>query len=117
MLRSKKHREFVALHECLACKGAGRHSRMLADDPVTQACHVNYLGAKHGKPRGLAEKVDDIWTAPLCMMHHFAQSRLGQSGDAEREWWDRYGVDPEPICLELARNSPDPKVREFADAL
>lgn len=117
MLRSEKHRRFVANHRCVVCSRG-----FLGRDPdptlaISQACHVNYLGATHGRARGKGEKVDDIWVIPMCPRHHMAQSADGQSGIAEHTWWLNTSINPQPICLELARNSPDPKVREFADAL
>lgn len=105
MLRSKKHIDWVRIRNCCACGAHTVHG-------VNDAAHVNYLGAKYGKPRGMSERVDDFWTVPLCRDCHTAQSAKGQSGHYEEAWWKNVGVDPEPICLRLARNSPDPAVRE-----
>ena len=113
MLRSKKHREFVSHHACAVCMG----TLIWSSVTFSQACHVNYLGASHGRPRGKSEKVDDVWVVPMCAHHHIDQSAKGQSGIGEERWWFRTTVDPLHICLELARNSPDPKVREFAERL
>lgn len=114
MLRSKKHRDYVASFPCVV------HTQGLRRDQYpgqSTACHVNYLGAKHGKPRGMSEKVDDIWTVPMCDPCHKRQSDDGQSGQVETHWWAIRYLDPEPICIELAKNSPDPEIRKAVEDL
>ncbi len=111
MLRSKKHRYWVKSHLCVACERGEIHR---IDEPNYDACHINYLGAKHDRPRGKGERVDDIWTVPMCRIHHEAQTINGHSGANEEGWWWARNVDPEPICIQLALASPDPKVVEFA---
>ena len=110
MVRSRKHREEVAHHLCIICFD-GLLQRSDGIEPVTQACHVNYLGAKHGRPRGMQDKVDDFFTVPMCKGHHDSQTEDGHSGRNEIAWWEGYGLDPEDFCRELAENSPDPKIQ------
>ena len=73
-IRSKEHLRFVAQQPCVIC---GRKP--------SQAHHVRYA-----QPRGLALKVSDEFTVPLCATHH---SQNHQTGD-ERRWWQEHGLDP-----------------------
>ena len=77
-VRSKEHLRFVARQPCLIC---GRKP--------SQAHHVRF------EPKGLALKVSDEFTVPLCAIHH---SENHATGD-ERSWWEQHKIDP----LEVAR--------------
>ena len=89
--RSKEHLRFVARQPCLIC---GR--------TPSQAHHIRYA-----QPRGLALKVSDEFTVPLCAIHH---SENHATGD-ERGWWLTRKIDPLPIAEQLWR-----KGREQAQA-
>ena len=111
-LKSEKHRRFVANHRCVVC-----NLGYLGRDPdpmlaISQAAHVNYLGRKHDGMRGKGQKARDLWCVPMCSWHHEEQGAYGQSGIKEAAFWRSYFVAPEPICRQLAEQSPDPKVRE-----
>ena len=80
-LRDKSHLKFVATQPCLIC---GREP--------SQAHHLTFC-----QKRGLSLKVSDEFTIPLCGLHH---DELHRSG-SEREWWEKYSVNPEPIAAEL----------------
>jgi hypothetical protein len=78
-LRDKQHLRFVAKQPCLVC---GREP----SDPH----HFRVA-----QTRGLAQKVSDEFTVPLCRAHHRELHRAAK----ERDWWSRNGLEP----LESAR--------------
>ena len=84
-IRSKEHLRFVARQACLIC---GRIP--------SQAHHIRYA-----QPRGLALKVSDEFTVPLCAIHH---TEIHATGD-ERQWWGDHKIDPLPIAHGLWRES------------
>jgi len=73
-IRSKPHLRFVASQPCLIC---GR--------TPAQAHHIRYA-----QPRGLALKVSDEFTVPLCAIHHTENHATGN----ERGWWSEHKIDP-----------------------
>jgi hypothetical protein len=79
-LRDKQHLRFVAKQPCLVC---GR-----------EPCDPHHL--RFAQPRGLAQKVSDEFTVPLCRAHHRELHRAGK----EKDWWSRNGLEP----LESARS-------------
>ena len=78
-LRDKQHLRFVAKQPCLVC---GR-----------EPCDSHHL--RFAQTRGLAQKVSDEFTVPLCRAHHRELHRAGK----ERVWWSQNGLEP----LESAR--------------
>lgn len=72
--RDRDHLRFVAQQPCLVC---GR-----------QPCDPHHL--KFAQAHGLAQKVSDEFTVPLCRAHHRELHRAEQ----EREWWSRLGIEP-----------------------
>jgi DNA recombination protein Rad52 len=80
-LRDPNHLDYVRSHACLIC---GRN-------PV----HAHHL--KFAQPKGLAMKVSDEFTVPLCAVHHDELHRAG----VEIEWWQTRKLDPLPIAAEL----------------
>jgi hypothetical protein len=83
--RSKEHLRFVARQSCLICGRA-----------PSQAHHVRFA-----QSRGLALKVSDEFTVPLCAIHHNESHATGD----ERRWWREHNIDPLPIAEELWRKS------------
>jgi len=83
--RDKDHLRRVAALPCLVC---GRKP--------SQAHHVRYAQA-----RGMALKVSDEFTVPLCSIDHDA---LHRSGD-ERAWWEERRIDPLPHAQRLWQES------------
>lgn len=79
--RDKDHLRRVASRPCLVC---GRNR--------CQAHHLTYL-----QPRAMGRKVSDEFTVPLCSRHH---QELHAHGN-EHEWWQRLGIDPEPVARKL----------------
>jgi len=73
-IRSKRHLRFVASQPCLIC---GR--------TPAQAHHVRYA-----QPKGLALKVSDEFTIPLCALHHTENHATGD----EKTWWNKLKIDP-----------------------
>jgi hypothetical protein len=73
-IRSREHLRFVARQPCLICGRAPSHAH-----------HVRYA-----QSRGLALKVSDEFTVPLCAIHH---SENHSTGD-ERRWWEQHNIDP-----------------------
>jgi len=80
-IRSKEHLRFVAQQPCLICGRKPSHAH-----------HV-----RHAQPRGLALKVSDEFTVPLCATHH---SQNHQTGD-ERRWWEEKKIDPLAVARDL----------------
>jgi hypothetical protein len=78
-LRDRQHLRFVAKQPCLVC---GR-----------EPCDPHHL--RFAQQRGLAQKVSDEFTVPLCRAHHRELHRAGK----EKDWWSRNGLEP----LESAR--------------
>jgi hypothetical protein len=77
--RSKQHLQFVAQQPCLVCGRTPSHAH-----------HIRYA-----QPKGLALKVSDEFTVPLCAIHHSEN----HSTRDERRWWEAHNIDP----LEIAR--------------
>jgi DNA recombination protein Rad52 len=83
--RSKEHLQYVAQQPCVIC---GRSP--------THAHHVRFAQSK-----GLALKVSDEFTVPLCTIHH---SENHSTGD-ERNWWQKHKIDPLAIARRLWEES------------
>ena len=84
-LRSKERLRHVAKQPCLIC---GR-----------SPCHAHHL--RHAQPRGMALKVSDEFTVPLCAIHHDEIHRT----TTENTWWLERGVDPLAVAAALWRES------------
>jgi len=80
-IRSMAHLPFVA-QACLIC------------GPPCHAHHIRYAQA-----RGVALKVSDEFTVPLCAIDHTEDHGTGD----ERRWWADHNVDPLPGRAPLAR--------------
>jgi hypothetical protein len=80
-VRDKIHLRFVAKQPCLIC---GRQP----SDPH----HLRFA-----QSRGLAQKVSDEFTVPLCRAHHRELHRASK----EIDWWARSGLEPTGIAHEL----------------
>lgn len=72
-VRSEAYLKTVRGKPCLICGNTG------------SAHHVSM-----GQERGVALRVGDNWTVPLC---HTCHMELHHYGD-ERTWWDLSGVEP-----------------------
>ena len=81
-IRRKEHLRFVASQPCLIC-GRSAH-------------HVRYA-----QSRGLALKVSDEFTVPLCAIHHHQIHTTGK----EREWWEERNIDPLKVASSLWQHS------------
>jgi hypothetical protein len=77
--RSKEHLKFVASQPCLICGRTPSHAH-----------HIRYAQRK-----GLALKVSDEFTVPLCAIHHSKNHMMGN----ELKWWQDHNIEP----LSLAR--------------
>jgi hypothetical protein len=80
-VRSKEHMRFVAQQPCVICGRTPAHAH-----------HIRYA-----QPRGIALKVSDEFTVPLCAIHHTENHATGD----ERRWWHERKVDPLVIAQEL----------------
>jgi hypothetical protein len=80
-IRSKEHLRFVASQPCLICGRTPAHAH-----------HIRYA-----QPKGVALKVSDEFTVPLCAIHH---SENHTTGD-ERRWWQERKIDPLTVAAEL----------------
>jgi hypothetical protein len=83
--RSKDHLRYVGHQPCLICGRAPSHAH-----------HVRYA-----QPKGLALKVSDEFTVPLCAIHH---SENHATGD-ERRWWEQHKIDPLAVAASLWKHS------------
>jgi hypothetical protein len=84
-LRSKEHLRAVARQPCLVC---GRTPSL--------AHHLRFA-----QPKGLAIKVSDEFTVPLCAIHHTENHATGD----ERRWWQERKIDPLSVAEQLWRRS------------
>ena len=80
-IRSKEHLHFVASQPCVICGRTPAHAH-----------HVRYA-----QPRGLALKVSDEFTVPLCAIHH----NQIHTTLKEKEWWQERNIDPLKVAGEL----------------
>jgi hypothetical protein len=82
----EKHLRFVASLECVIC-----------GSPDVQAAHIRMARIDVAKrPVGGAEKSDDRWTVPLCILHHSEQHGMN-----EADWWLGKGIDPIYVSMAL----------------
>jgi hypothetical protein len=86
-VRSKEHLRFVAQQPCVICGRTPAHGH-----------HIRYA-----QPKGLALKVSDEFTVPLCAIHH---SQIHTTGD-ERQWWLEHKIDPLVLAQDLWKATPD----------
>ena len=86
--RSKDHLRYVGRQPCLICGRAPSHAH-----------HIRFAQA-----RGLALKVSDEFTVPLCAIHHNQNHATGD----ERKWWERHGIDPLSVARDLWRETHKP---------
>ena len=84
-IRSKEHLRFVARQPCLICGRSPSHAH-----------HIRYA-----QPRGLALKVSDEFTVPLCAIHH---TEIHATGD-ELHWWQDRKIDPLKTAADLWAHS------------
>jgi DNA recombination protein Rad52 len=91
-IRSKEHLRFVAWQPCLVC---GR--------TPSQAHHI-----RHAQSKGLALKVSDEFTVPLCAIHHTENHATGD----ERRWWGQHKIDPLLVARALWRQGRMPSPRD-----
>ena len=85
-IRSKEHLRFVARQPCVICGRTPAHAH-----------HVRYA-----QPKGVALKVSDEFTVPLCATHHGQNHTTGD----ERRWWHERKIDPIAVAADLWARSP-----------
>lgn len=90
-IRSKLHLRLVGAKPCLLCGELPCH-----------APHLTFV-----QPRGLAIKVSDEFTVPLCAMHHNLLHAYGN----EAAFWRRHGIDPLGVARQLWQESIETDVR------
>jgi DNA recombination protein Rad52 len=86
-IRTKEHLRFVAQQPCVICGRRPSHAH-----------HVRYA-----QPRGLALRVSDEFTVPLCAIHHSDNHATGD----DRAWWHARAIDPLAVARELWLTSQD----------
>jgi hypothetical protein len=79
--RSKEHLKFVASQSCLICGRTPSHAH-----------HIRYA-----QPKGLALKVSDEFTVPLCAAHHSENHMTGN----EPKWWQDHNIEPLSVARKL----------------
>ena len=82
---AKEHLQYVAQQPCLICGRSPSHAH-----------HIRFAQSK-----GLALKVSDEFTVPLCAIHH---SENHSTGD-ERRWWQKHNIEPLAIARRLWEES------------
>lgn len=73
----------------------------------SEAAHVRFASAAHGKASGLGKKPADKWAAPLCAEHH-RLARDAQHKRNEREFWYALGIPILDVCERLYAQRDDP---------
>ncbi len=87
------HLRFIRSLPCVIC----------GDDVTVEAAHVRMIDPTVAKPMtGIGIKPDDMFTVPLCGLHH-----RDQHLNNEREWWATHGIDPVKCALALYAVSGD----------
>jgi hypothetical protein len=86
--RSKEHLRYVGRQPCLVCGRAPSHAH-----------HIRYA-----QPKGVALKVSDEFTVPLCAIHHTQNHATGD----ERRWWEQHKIDPLPVAQDLWTQTREP---------
>tara|TARA_R100000654_G_scaffold66024_1_gene94072 strand:- start:100 stop:432 length:333 start_codon:yes stop_codon:yes gene_type:complete len=89
-IRSKKHLQYISEKPCLICGGID-----------VQSAHIRFAGA------GIGQKPCDIFTTPLCLLHHREQHSMN-----EKMFWQLYKINPIARAMGFALESPDKKIRE-----
>lgn len=79
--RSSAHLAFVRTLPCVVC---------LTHRDV-EAAHIRMPSPAHGKrSTGIGRKPDDLWTLPMCRVHHEEQHSAGN----ETAYWACQAIDP-----------------------
>jgi hypothetical protein len=73
-VRDRDHVRYVTRQSCLVC---GREP--------SDAHHLRFA-----QSRALSRKASDVFTVPLCRVHHREVHRYGD----EAAWWEKAGIDP-----------------------
>jgi hypothetical protein len=87
-----RHRKFVRSHCCIV--------------PGCQALETQFAHVRSSANAGTGLKPHDRFGVPLCFLHHDEQHRCGAE-----TFEDRHGLDLFAIAAELARRSPDYRMR------
>jgi hypothetical protein len=78
------------------------------ENTTIEAAHIRFPRLEVGKrPVGTGEKPDDIWTVPLCGMHHREQHQRG-----ELQFWEAHNRDPLLVSLALWAHTGNHEVGE-----
>lgn len=95
-VRNGAFKAYVSRSPCIACMVEGRG--------VNTEVHVAHLRAgslEYGKrPTGAGEKPSDQWCLGLCPADHL-YSKTAQHVVGEAAFYERLGVDPFLLCLDL----------------
>jgi hypothetical protein len=73
-------------------------------DLWSSAIHAHHIC--YAQPKGLAPKVSDQFTVPLCAIHHTENHATGN----EKVWWEQYKIDPLAVAAELWSTNSKSKV-------
>lgn len=93
-IHNEAHLRFIRSLDCLVCH----------DNTGTQAAHIRFSDAAHGKVNaGVGAKPDDRYAVPLCGDCHYTQHATG----SEQYYWKLVGIDPLLIAEQLYAVSGD----------
>lgn len=89
----EKHLAFIRSLPCVVCK----------NNIETEAAHIRMMDPTVAKPMtGIGQKPHDKYTLPLCGKCHREQHAV-----RENQFWERAGIDPVKLALELYSESGD----------
>lgn len=96
--KNEDHLKFLRRLPCAAC-GTRRN---------IEAAHIRMASPVHGKREtGKGEKPSDMWTLPLCRVHHKEQHAIG-----EAEFWKMLRLNPCDLALALKGCTGDDDLAE-----
>lgn len=85
-------KDYLKLVRCCPCLCCGMEP--------SEAAHVRYASAAHGKASGLSKKPADKWCLPLCSQDH-RLAKDAQHNRDEQEFWNALGINPLLACEAL----------------
>lgn len=93
-IKDNIHLDYIRQLPCLIC----------GNNTQTEAAHIRMSDPSIAKKEsGIGHKPHDMFTVPLCNLHHREQHDNGN----EKKWWNSKGIDPVKISLALYAESGD----------
>jgi hypothetical protein len=103
-----KHKRMKPSQKSPSYLDAIRRLPCLLSGAPSEACHVRYASAAHGKTEtGAGRKPADMWVVPLAPELHRLNKGC-QHDSNEQEWWAQWGVDPLKVAALLWEHRHNP---------